>query len=162
MARVLLFISSTVAVGLMVGLGTFFMGQRSAPPVASLSLVGFEATVYKTPTCGCCGAHAEVLEANGMKVTLIDMELDQLMLRRVELGVPLEVLSCHTTVIAGYAVEGHVPVEAIAKLLAERPELDGIALPGMPPGSPGMGGIKQAPFEIVGFKDGVSKPFLRL
>jgi hypothetical protein len=162
MSKVSSFVVITVAVGLVVGFAAFFAAQRSAPSSAAVSLAGVKAVVYKTPTCGCCGAHADVLVASGMEVTLVDLALDQLMLRRVELGVPMGALSCHTTVVEGYAVEGHVPLEAIAKLLAERPDLDGIALPGMPPGSPGMGGVKQAPFEIDGFKDGVLEPFVRL
>lgn len=66
---------------------------------------------------------------------------------------------CHTAVIDGYAIEGHVPVAAIEDLLATRPAIDGIALPAMPPGSPGMPGVKAGPFEILAVTDGVVSPF---
>lgn len=67
--------------------------------------------------------------------------------------------SCHTAVIDGYVVEGHVPLAAIEDLLAERPAIDGIALPGMPAGSPGMPGTKEAPFQILAVEDGNATPF---
>ena len=74
-------------------------------------------------------------------------------------GAPRDVWSCHTAVIDGYTVEGHVPVEAIEDLLADRPDIDGIALPGMPPGSPGMSGEKAAPFEVLAIDDGTITTF---
>ena len=70
------------------------------------------------------------------------------------MGVPQEVWSCHTAVIDGYIVEGHVPIDAIEDLLRERPPIDGIALPGMPEGSPGMGGVKAGPLEILAVNGG--------
>ncbi len=74
-------------------------------------------------------------------------------------GIPAEAQSCHTAVIDGYTVEGHVPVEAIRDLLSQRPDIDGIALPGMPSGSPGMSGEKLAPFEVLALEDGATRPF---
>lgn len=76
-----------------------------------------------------------------------------------EVGVPMAYSSCHTTIAGGYFIEGHVPLEAIDRLLAERPDIDGIALPGMPPGSPGMGGIAVGQFEVLAITDGVAAPF---
>ena len=78
---------------------------------------------------------------------------------KAEVGVPMEYASCHTTIVAGYFVEGHVPLAAIERLLAERPDIDGLALPGMPPGSPGMGGTQQGPFEVLAITDGVATLF---
>lgn len=78
---------------------------------------------------------------------------------KVSSGVPPSAMSCHTAIVDGYIVEGHVPVEAILDFLDQRPGIDGIALPGMPPGSPGMPGEKTAPFEILAFVDGVTTVF---
>lgn len=70
--------------------------------------------------------------------------------------------SCHTTVIGGYYIEGHVPVEAIKRLLEEKPQIDGIALPGMPAGSPGMSGSKEGPFVIYSISGGQTSEFMRI
>jgi hypothetical protein len=79
---------------------------------------------------------------------------------RADLGVPGDVTGCHFAQVEGYVVEGHMPVEAIERLLDERPDVDGIALPGMPQGSPGMGDDPDATFDIVAFKDGTVRPFM--
>ena len=77
-----------------------------------------------------------------------------------DLNIPEELWSCHTTVVSGYYVEGHVPVEVIRKLLREQPEIDGIALPGMPQGSPGMSGTKDEPWVIYSIAGGVVEEFV--
>lgn len=96
--------------------------------------------VHSDPGCGCCHAWVDYLRDNGYDVSV--SEDPQRSEFRAGLGVPQEAWSCYTGVIAGYAVEGHVPVEAIAKLLADRPDAVGIAAPGMPALSPGMGGTR--------------------
>lgn len=112
-----------------------------------------EAIVYKSPTCGCCKGWATYLQRNGYKVTTIDREdMDRV---KDEMGVPETLRSCHTAKIDGAVVEGHVPLEAIEKFLAERPQAKGLASPGMPSGSPGMDGPK-APNTIYTF--GTSGP----
>ena len=93
-------------------------------------------TVTKDPSCGCCGGWVAHVEAAGFPVRVVespDMDSPQ---RR--LGVPAELASCHTAEVGGYVVEGHVPAAAIRRLLAERPDATGLAVPGMPAGSPGM------------------------
>jgi len=95
-------------------------------------------TVYKTPTCGCCGAWVQHLTDAGLNASTID--LDDLTATREKLGAPADLRSCHIAVVEEYVVEGHVPADAIAKLLAERPHAVGIFVPGMPLGSPGMEG----------------------
>lgn len=92
--------------------------------------------VYKSPTCGCCQRWVDYLRSRGYTVTVSNV-LDLGRVKR-ELGVPPSVSSCHTAVVGGYFVEGHVPEEDISRLLAERPNVAGLALPGMPVGSPGM------------------------
>ena len=107
------------------------------------------ALIYKTPQCGCCESYADYLRKNGFKVTVVPTHDLNPMKRK--LGVPEGFEGCHTMLIDKYVVEGHVPVAAVDKLLAERPDIKGISLPGMPQGSPGMSGIKQAPFQIYQF-----------
>ena len=105
-----------------------------------------EATLYKQPSCGCCDGHADYLRAHGYKVTVV--ETPNMSLIKKQYGVPQEFEGCHTVIIGGYVVEGHVPATIIAKLLRERPAIRGISLPGMPEGSPGMSGTKKEPFVI--------------
>lgn len=109
-------------------------------------------TLYKSPECGCCEAYADTLRDHGFAVTVIAEE-DLWSLKRRH-GVPEGFDGCHTSIIEGYVVEGHVPVAVLETLLAERPDIRGISLPGMPQGSPGMSGTKQGPFTIYGFDDG--------
>ena len=127
----------------------------------SASLRGLEATVYKAPTCGCCDGYIAFLRKHGVAVTVVSDDA-ALYKAKAAYGVPAEAQSCHTVLLAGYVVEGHVPLEALTKLLAERPELDGIALPGMPTGTPGMAGPQFGPLEVVGFKAGRLSPFVSL
>ena len=109
-------------------------------------------TLYKTATCGCCKGYAEHMKTLGYPVTVIDQP-DLSPLRR-RLGVDARLESCHTMKIGNYVVEGHVPEAAIARLLAEKPAIKGIALPGMPLGAPGMAGPKEGPYliEVIGTK----------
>lgn len=97
-------------------------------------------TVYRSPDCSCRHLWADIARRVGWTVANAD-KLDMATFK-AEVGVPMEAASCHTTLVGGYLVEGHVPLEAVERLLAERPAMDGIALPGMPPGSPGMAGTK--------------------
>lgn len=118
-----------------------------------------EATLYKRPFCACCDGHARHLRANGYKVTIVQTK--NLSLIKKKHGVPQEFEGCHTIVIDGYVVEGHVPASIIGKLLKQRPAIRGISLPGMPEGSPGMTGVKSAPFEIYEISDGAPKIYAR-
>lgn len=104
-------------------------------------------TVYRSPDCSCCHLWAEIAEQAGWTVVTAD-KLDMAAFK-AEAGVPDRAVSCHTAMIGGYFVEGHVPLAAIERLLAERPAIDGIALPGMPAGSPGMAGVAEGPFEVL-------------
>ncbi|UTW52511.1 DUF411 domain-containing protein [bacterium SCSIO 12827] len=116
-----------------------------------------DATIIKNPQCGCCESYADYLRQNGFKVTV--KESHDLPLMKREMSVPDDFASCHTMVLDKYVVEGHVPVSAIDKLLAERPDIKGISLPGMPQGSPGMSGTKAAPFIVYQFGKGPAKVF---
>lgn len=115
-------------------------------------------TVHKDPNCGCCVGWVDHLRANGFSAKVIDTTtLDRV---KARLGVPDDLASCHTAEIAGYVLEGHVPARAIAKLLAERPKVRGLAVPGMPAGSPGMGGEPE-PYDVIAFGDGAARVFGR-
>jgi hypothetical protein len=108
-------------------------------------------SVFKSPTCGCCGNWVEHMKAAGFDVRVQDVEdIDAV---KAKLGVPASVSSCHTAQVANYIVEGHVPADAVQRLLKERPAVAGLAVPGMPLGSPGMempGGRKD-PYAILTF-----------
>ena len=110
-------------------------------------------TIYKLPTWGCCGDWAEYLQGNGFQVKTEDLSsLSQI---KQEYHVPAELQSCHTAIVDGYVIEGHVPVKEIERLLAERPSLIGIGVAGMPAGSPGMEieGFDNEPFVVVSFDE---------
>jgi hypothetical protein len=107
---------------------------------APLAAVPIEATLYKNPSCTCCESYAQYLKKNGFKVTM--MATNDLAEISQRAGVPEDLEGCHTMFVGGYVVDGHVPVEVIRKLLAEKPAIAGITLPGMPLGSPGMTGLK--------------------
>ena len=91
--------------------------------------------VWKSPSCGCCADWVKHLQVNGFAVKVNDVGNNA---ARARLGVPASLASCHTAEVAGYAIEGHVPAADIKRLLAQRPQAVGIAVPGMPIGSPGM------------------------
>ena len=114
-------------------------------------------TVYRSPDCSCCHVWADIARREGWIVAAAD-KLDMASFK-AQVGVPAHLASCHTTMVEGYFVEGHVPLAAVERLLQERPDIDGISLPGMPAGSPGMGGVADGPFEILAISNGVATPF---
>ena len=116
--------------------------------------------VYKSATCGCCSKWVDHLRSLGFVVRTTNTEaLDAL---KAKYGVPRQARSCHTALVGGYVVEGHVPGVDVQRLLRERPAIAGIAVPGMPIGSPGMevSGVKAQPFDVIAFaKDGSTRVF---
>jgi hypothetical protein len=118
---------------------------QSAPP---------SVTVYKSPTCGCCSKWIEHMRSQGF--TVKSMDVDDITSIKTAYGVPPESASCHTALVGGYVVEGHVPADSIKRLLREKPKVAGIAVPGMPVGSPGMevpnGQVEH--YDIVSFVKG--------
>jgi hypothetical protein len=108
-------------------------------------------SVYKTPTCGCCSKWVEHLRANGFTVRTTDMDSTGPV--QSKHGVPPEIRSCHTAIVNGYVVEGHVPATEVMRLVKERPSITGIAVAGMPVGSPGMEvpGTDPHPYYVVSF-----------
>ena len=114
-------------------------------------------TMYKSPLCGCCEGHAQYLKENGYELEIIETE--DLAAIREKHGVPETMAGCHTIVIDGYVIEGHVPASSIDRLMTERPAIKGISLPGMPLGSPGMGGEKTEPFVVYAISEGEPQVF---
>lgn len=117
---------------------------------------GTVVTVYRSPTCGCCGDWEDHMREHGY--TVESVETSTLATVKAEQRVPGPLQSCHTAVVEGYVVEGHVPADEVARMLRERPEIRGIAVPGMPIGSPGMEvpGRAAQRYEVFAFSDGGS------
>jgi hypothetical protein len=152
MLRMRIIRSGIVGVGLVAGLwwATAWAGASplTVAPAAAPSVV-----VYKTPTCGCCTKWIEHLKQAGFAVTAHDTA--NVAPIRSRHGVPQALQSCHTALVGGYVVEGHVPADVIQRLLRERPKVAGIAVPGMPAGSPGMeglGGPARQPYQVLAFR----------
>jgi len=136
--------------GAVVGAGAVLLvsplGRAAAAMAAPVTM-----TVYKSPTCGCC--HQWVERAKGAGFTVVVKDTPDVTPTKRTLGVPESLWSCHTAVVGGYAIEGHVPLDLVSKLLREKPRAAGLAVPGMPAGSPGMevGGMKD-PYDVVLFQ----------
>lgn len=138
--RTLRLIGSGVFAGLAVLIARPLMvGAATLPPV----------TIYKDPNCGCCGIWTTYLRARGFKVKVVMTENPRPI--KLKARVPDDLQTCHTAFIGDYVVEGHVPLPAITKLLAERPKVLGIAVPGMPAGSPGMPSVNPEPYQVFTF-----------
>lgn len=106
-------------------------------------------TVYKSPSCGCCAGWADYLETRGFRVTVYDRtDLADI---KAKYGIRPELQSCHTAVVEGYAIEGHVPADDIWRLLRERPRVTGLTAPGMPMMSPGMNSTEPQGYDVLSF-----------
>ena len=135
-------IIAAVALAACTTLGIVAAQQKPAAPVVQ---------VYKSPTCGCCSKWVEHMRTNGFTVNTNDVE--DLVSIKSSRGVPEQVQSCHTAVVNGYVIEGHVPAADVHRLLKDKPAVVGIAVPGMPVGSPGMEypGTKAEPYSVLSF-----------
>jgi hypothetical protein len=129
----------------------------AALPLSARATERPRVTVYKDPGCGCCTGWVEHLEAAGFPVTANNTS--RMNAVKARLGVPHELAACHTAEVDGYVIEGHVPAAAIDKLLAERPTAKGLAVPGMPVGSPGMEGGEPETYDVVLFGPGEPRIF---
>ncbi len=115
--------------------------------------------VYRSPTCGCCGKWLKHLEKHQFEVRdVITEDMDSI---KQKYGIPRQLASCHTAVVDGYVIEGHVPAADIKTLLKDKPDIIGITVPGMPSGTPGMEmGDRKDAFNVISFdKDGHIKVF---
>jgi len=141
-------IMAIVIVAIGVG-GFYFITNKSEAKEVSkqtFTMQNIKMTVYKSPNCGCCNGYVKELEKQGFDVNVI--ALNNINTIKMKYGIPADKQSCHTTIVGNYFIEGHVPIQAIKKLLKEKPAIDGIGLPGMPIGTPGMPGVKTAPYKV--------------
>jgi hypothetical protein len=122
---------------------------------AASAFAGTAVTLYKSPTCECCENYVQYLEQNGFTVKAINEDDMNAIKKRYGMA---NAASCHTAIIDGYAIEGHVPVHAIRKLLREKPAIAGISAPGMPQHSPGMGEERPGTLTIYAIPKGNAKP----
>lgn len=142
--RAVIGMMATTAIGLTTG------ARAATPPTIK---------IWKDPNCGCCTSWATHLRRNGFIVTVTDTAAMRDV--KARLGVPPELASCHTAEIAGYIIEGHVPAHAITRLIAEKSNGRGLAVPGMPIGSPGMEGGTPEIYDVVLFGLDASQSFGR-
>lgn len=136
----------TLGLVLVAAAGAFaFLGSRGADAAST----GIH--VYKSPACGCCVKWVDHLRAAGFEVTVEDVS--DVNAVKAELGVPGDLGSCHTAVVGDYVVEGHVPAATLQAFLDESPDVKGLAVPGMPVGSPGMEGPNARPYDVLAFDE---------
>ena len=141
-------IRKRVLAAVIVAVSATAVGAQSAPAVA----------VFKTATCGCCAKWVEHLRSNGFAPTATNV--DDIDAVKSKHNVPKPLHSCHTAVVGGYVIEGHVPAADIKRLLKERPAIVGLAVPGMPAGSPGMEGPPPQKYDVVSFdKQGTTRVY---
>lgn len=130
----------------------------TAPAVSGQGPQATPIRVFKTPTCGCCAKWVEHMRQAGFAPEVQD--LPHLGAIKQSAGVPGKLQSCHTALVGDYVVEGHVPADVVRQLLEQKPPVAGIAVPGMPMGSPGMEGPRKDPYQVIAFtKDGQERVF---
>jgi hypothetical protein len=147
-------------------------GDAEGAPEASASVLATASAdqqlptviVFKTATCGCCHGWVDHMRQAGFAVDARDLPGNvELMNVKVDAGVPIDMATCHTALVDGYVVEGHVPADQVKRLLAERPAVAGIATPGMPVGSPGMEGPNPQPYQVLAWdRDGGRSVFAEI
>ena len=139
-----------------------FSKGSEASSFETINSIGGDIKIYKYLTCGCCDVYSSYVDGKvSPKVNIFDIQDSNSI--KEQYNIPLELRSCHTTVIGNYFIEGHVPLEAVEKLLKEQPNITGIAMPGMPSGSPGMPGSKMGDFIIYAVdNNGDYSEFMRI
>lgn len=143
-------------------LASVWMAAFLVASVAAQAPVLPKMTVYKSPTCGCCAKWVEHMKKAGFDVTVNDVE--NVSLIKAAHHVPVNLAACHTALVEGYVVEGHVPDDVILKMLKEKPKITGIAVAGMPMGAPGMEveGVPQSHYDVMAFDAaGSSQPYVK-
>ena len=147
-------------IGIAAGAAVVLIAGTAFAGLSTKDAGALEVTVYKSPTCGCCTKWIAHLEANGFNVNAHDVA-DLTQVKR-EHGVRRGLTSCHTALVDGYVIEGHVPANDIQRLLQERPDVVGLAVPGMVMGSPGMEGPTSEPYNVLTFdREGYTTVFAK-
>ena len=136
----------------LIGRGAAVLAGLAVPPLAAARPPGTPMVVYKDPSCGCCHDWVEIMRKAGFEVSTRDTAKMQAVKARYR--VAAELVSCHTALVGGYVVEGHVPADLIRKMLREKPPVIGLAVPGMPMGSPGMEGPQKEAYDVLLFSAG--------
>jgi hypothetical protein len=142
--------------------GIVFMSSNKVSSYETLKGFEGEMKLYKSSTCGCCEVYSSYFKSKGNSgIEIVSVPDNKRIME--EHGIPDSLESCHTTIVGDYFVEGHIPLEAIEKLLLEKPDIAGIGMPGMPNGSPGMPGQKSGSWVIYGVNhDGSTFEFMRI
>ena len=146
-------IGSIIAVLVGVSLIWIFGSNKPSSEESTAQPSAEKAVVYKTPNCGCCAVYTKYLPKQGITTESINITDQELKEMREKYNIPDDLSSCHITVIGDYFVSGHIPVETIEKLASEKPNIAGIALAGMPSGTPGMPGPKNESWVIYAIND---------
>ena len=143
---------------LLVGGAAFIGGATGVIPLgAEPTSDGGDVTLYKNPQCDCCEGYADYLRHHGFKVKAVPT--NDLTVIGEKYGIPDSLQPCHISLIGGYVVGGHIPIEVVNRLLSEKPQIVGITLPGMPEGTPGMPGKKPGPLQIFEIGKGPPKVY---
>lgn len=152
-----------IIVAVIILAGIFILTSNSkAGSFENINAIPGEIEIHKSLTCGCCDTYESYVKGK-VSSKVNSMNVDDPDEVKDKYGIPKELQSCHTIIVSGYFVEGHMPLEAVEKLLKEKPDIKGIALPGMPSGSPGMPGQKSGEFVIYAVNnDGTSSEFMRI
>lgn len=154
-----------LGIGILIVLGifVFIFINPSVNSYAALENFQEEIDFYRSESCGCCSLYENTYLIRTGNLNVKDIQMQDITPIKDRYKIPLELQSCHTSVIGDYFVEGHIPLEAIDKLIAEKPNIVGIAMPGMPQGSPGMPGAKSGDFVIYAVNsDGSYEEFMRI
>jgi len=135
------------------------IGSTAVVPIRSLWAAEEQIMVHRDPSCGCCSGWVRHLQNAGFRTSVIETrDIDAVKKR---LGVPDDLAACHTAEISGYVIEGHVPATALKRFLSEKPNASGLAVRGMPVGSPGMEGGKPEPYDVVMFGPSERRTYMR-
>lgn len=159
MAKKLIFWGTGIV---LVFVALFLFSSTNADSFETLDNYQGEMTIYKSESCGCCEVYSTYFKNKGnSNVKIVNSENMNALKQRY--GIPPMLESCHTTIIGKYFVEGHIPLEAVERLMKEKPDIQGIAMPGMPSGSPGMPGSKKSDFVIFAINnDGSYTEWMRI
>ena len=147
---------------ILIGVLFFVFSSKNVSSYEAISSFEGDMTIYKSGSCGCCDVYSSYFKSKGNS-NLNVVDLADLGETKGKYGIPSAMGSCHTTVIGGYFIEGHIPLQAVNRLLTEKPNIKGIAMPGMPSGSPGMPGAKIGDFVIYAVSnDGSYSEWMRI
>ena len=161
MKKSIIWVSVVLAV-FIIGIFAINSGKGKASGFETVKNFDEEMKLYKSGSCGCCDIYSNYFKNKGnSRIEIINMESIDSIKQKYE--IPSKMESCHTTIIDDYFIEGHIPLEAVEKLLKEKPDIKGIAMPGMPSGSPGMPGAKKGEFIVYKVNnDGSYDEFMRI